>query len=107
MEQLLAALFGPRKNGEAKVGELRYQLLTAAAGALCEAERQGADRAVLLVHEFITRRTDDEKHRVNAADLNRFLHRLSHGSVSALGSELAGPFVVAGRPFLTTLSACT
>lgn len=100
VEQLGAALLGARQSGEPKIGDLRYQLLTAAAGALCEAERQGAKRAVLLIHEFVTRKTDDEKHRANAADLHRFLHRLSHGSVHTLGTQLAGPFSVPGSPLL-------
>jgi hypothetical protein len=101
VEQLVVALLGPRKSGEAKIGELRYQLLTAAAGVLCEAERRGTDRAVLLVQEFITRKTDDDKHRMNAADLNRFLGRLSHGEVGALGAQLVGPFLVPGSPLLS------
>lgn len=101
VQQLVVALLGPRKRGEAKIGDLRYQLLTATAGVLCEAERQGTDRAVLLVQEFITRKTDDEKHRMNAADLNRFLSRLSHDSAHTLGTQLVGPFFVPGSPLLS------
>ena len=101
VQQLVTALLGPRRSGEAKIGDLRYQLLTAVAGALCEAERQGIDRAVLLVQEFITSKTDDKKHRMNADDLNLFLERLSHGSAGALGTHLVGPFLVPGTPLLT------
>ena len=101
VEQLVMALLGPRKSGEPKIGELRYQLLTAVAGVLCEAERRETDRAILLVQEFITRKTCDEKHRMNAADLNRFLGRLSHGTVSALGTQLIGPFLVPDSPLLS------
>ncbi len=100
VEQLGAALLGPRQSGEPKIVDLRYQLLTAAAGALCEAERQRTDRAVLLIHEFVTRKTNDRKHRQNDIDLCQFLRRLSHGSVRTLGTQLAGPFLVASSPLL-------
>jgi hypothetical protein len=37
-----------------RVQDMRYQLLTALAGTLSEAEEQGAQHAVLMVHEFLT-----------------------------------------------------
>ena len=46
VEQLAAALLGPRLKGESALGKLRYQLLTATAGALRAGERHGADRVV-------------------------------------------------------------
>lgn len=100
VQQLGMALFGVSDINEPAISELRYQLFTATAGALCEAERRGLDRAVLLVHEFITRKTNDEKHRANAADLNRFLHKLSNGAVRESGAQLVGPFLVPGPPLL-------
>jgi hypothetical protein len=39
---------------EQRVQDLRYQLLTALAGTLSEAEKQDAQHAVLMVHEFLT-----------------------------------------------------
>lgn len=98
VEQLAAAFLGPRQRGEPHVGELRYQLLTACAGALCEAARQGVTRAVVLVHEFVTIRTDDIKHARNAADLDVFVRRLSHQVVMRVESDhLYGPFRVPGN----------
>jgi hypothetical protein len=102
VEQLALALFGPRRKGEPALGELRYQLLTATAGALRAGETRGATRVVLLVQEFWTRLTADAKHAANAVDFNRFVSRLSHGTVLAVeAGVLYGPFVVPGAPLFT------
>lgn len=103
IQQLAVALLGSRQNEEPALKDIRYQLLTATAGALCEAERRGLDRAVLLIHEFVTDKTSDEKHYANARDLNSFVARLSHGAVTSVQSEyLYGPFTVPGAPLLST-----
>jgi len=53
-----------------------YQLF-AAVGSLClEANRYGAQRAVLIVHEFRTNLTEDKKMDVNANALYDFLNQL-------------------------------
>jgi hypothetical protein len=44
IEQLAAALVGPRQTGDPSLRDVRYQLLTACAGALCEAGRRGYRR---------------------------------------------------------------
>ena len=99
VEQLAMSLLGPRLKGEAALRKLRYQLLTATAGALRAGEARGATRVVLLVQEFWTRLTTDSKHAANALDLNRFVNRLSHGTVSvAEPGVLYGPFAVPGGP---------
>jgi hypothetical protein len=103
LEQLGRAIVGERRTGTPSIGNLRHQLLTASAGVLCEAERQGCDRAILLVHEFITTKTNDEKHRRNAADLEAFLQRLSRdGGKPETLNGLRGPFTVPGSPLLTS-----
>lgn len=100
--QLASAILGERQRGDPQLGAIRYQLLTASAGALCEAERQGSARAVLLVHEFMTDKTSDPEHERNQSDLNAFVKRLSHGSVRTIRSgELLGPFFVPGNPLLS------
>jgi hypothetical protein len=100
--QLLSAFHGPRRNRNDELMAVRYQLLTACAGALCEAERHGFTRALMLVHEFVTDKTADRQHLRNANDLNSFLSCLSHGAVTGLGDEkICGPFVVHGAPLLT------
>jgi hypothetical protein len=101
VQQLAQALLGPRKQGDPTINEVRYQLLTACAGAVCEAERCGYSRALMLVHEFVTDKTKDANHCRNAADLDLFLRRLSHGAVVNLSvGEILGPFTVPGGPLL-------
>jgi len=76
---------------------LRYQLLTAVAGALVEAQRYGADATLFIVHEFVGR-TDDKKLNANAGDLNRFVSLLSRGTTETIcPGTLAGPFSVPGN----------
>jgi hypothetical protein len=71
---------------------LRYQLLTATAGALRAGKARGTGRVVLLVQEFVTRLTNDKKHQVNTNDLNLFVTRLSHGAVLSIEpAVLYGP----------------
>ena len=55
---------------------LGYQLLSALAGTLADAQSDSAHQAVLLIHEFVTDDTEDLKHRVNAEVLEAFLIRL-------------------------------
>jgi hypothetical protein len=101
IEQLTKALLGLHQPGEPPDDEIRYQLLTACAGALCEAERHGYSRALVLVHEFITEKTTDDKLRRNTEDLDTFVNRLSHGVVSTVqSSRIYGPFIVPGIPLL-------
>ena len=102
IQQLAVALLGPRVNNEPSLKDIRYQLLTATAGALCKAAEKSLDRAVLLIHEFVTDKTSDEKHEENARDLNHFVARLSHGAVTSVQPEcLYGPFTVPGAPLLS------
>jgi hypothetical protein len=102
VEQLASALFGPRRKGEPSLKGIRYQLLTACAGALCEGQRRDCNRALMLVQEFVTAETNDRKHAQNATDLNAFIKRISHGSVEGLqAGEIVGPFEVPGMPLLS------
>lgn len=90
VEQLTDALFGA-----CSITELRYQLLTASAGALCEAERKGYSRAMLLIHEFVTNETTDTKHHRNARDLQSFLNALTPDICAEIADgKLYGPFRV-------------
>jgi hypothetical protein len=99
VQQLAQALLGRRAANDPPIRDIRYQLLTACAGAICEAERRGNSRALMLVHEFVSDKTRDENHRRNAADLNLFLRRLSHNGISSIeAGEIRGPFSVPGAP---------
>jgi len=99
IEQLARALFGARQGDTPSVGELRYQLLTACAGILCEAERRGCKCALMLVQEFFTDKTRDELHRRNSEDFDLFIKRLSRGHDSFIRhGEIRGPYLVPGKP---------
>lgn len=111
VEELAASLLPartPRPNGRAlpPLRTLRYQLMTAVAGTLAYARQAGADRAVLVVEEFITDRTDDRLHTRNQRDLEQFLARLTGGEHIALApGRLAGPIRVPGAPLFASPAA--
>ena len=97
--ELAQALFHPSTAPEPPVTSLRYQLMTATAGTLAHAAAIGADRAVLIVHEFVTSKTSAKLLAENQADLSRFVARLSAGSITAVESGvLYGPFTLPGEP---------
>lgn len=55
----------------------------------------------MLVQEFVTDRTSDEKHRANGRDLDRFVSRLSGEAVRAVeAGQICGPFEVPGGALL-------
>ena len=92
IEQLARLLLRPRAEGAPKAADLRYQLLTACAGAVAEAERRKCSRAVMLVHEFVTSTTADANHERNAFDLVAFLSRLTDESCDeVVNGKLYGP----------------
>jgi hypothetical protein len=98
LEELAAALL-PLDIAPEVLNALRYQLLTACAGAVAEASRRGLSRAVMLVHEFITDETTDNKHQANARDLDAFLKQLARGSaVTAQSGQLLGQFTHRSHP---------
>jgi hypothetical protein len=106
VEALSAALLPPWRTGLAHLGDLRYQLLTGIAGTLAWAREIGASRAVFAVHEFVTDRSNDDKHAQNASDLNLFLERLSDGRFRGLSAGvLAGPVRVPGNERIPSLSS--
>jgi hypothetical protein len=93
--QLAQSLLGARETQDPPLWDLRYQLLTATAGALSEAARRGYTRALLLIHEFVTNATSDEKHTRNALDLDTFVTRISHGLITSVPSgTISGPFAL-------------
>jgi hypothetical protein len=77
IEALLALLAGPEANPAQEPWiRIRYQLVTAAVGALLEAQARKASLAVLAIHEFQTSETDEDNLARNAADLEAFLGAL-------------------------------
>jgi hypothetical protein len=77
------------------VGQLRYQLLTATAGAWAFAEEVGASRAALVIHEFVGPRVNQARLDVNRRDFDRFVDRVTEGADTTLGYfDLVGPLPV-------------
>ena len=99
IERLLAALFDTTTNDRDAL-ELRYQLLTVTAAAMAEAGRRSAQRAVVMVHEFATSLTTDDRRASNAHDLDRFVARLAGRRSPVEPGALLGPFRVPGKPIV-------
>ena len=81
LTDLCRAFFGTTADEEPALGQLRYQLLTATAGALAAARDARVTRAVMLVHEFRSVHTNDAKLAANAGALDAFVARLTRGAV--------------------------
>ena len=104
IQQLAASLLPPSVPETSRLGDLRYQLLTGLAGAIAFAIASKATKTVLVIHEFITERTDDRKHETNANDLVAFLARLTSGEVrSVVAGRLVGPIAIPGRPLFESV----
>ena len=98
--------FRAKGAGQARIGDLGYQLLTATAGTLAHAAEIGAARAVLIIHEFVTIGTHAKKLAANHANLKAFLARISCGSVADVESgTMYGPILVPGGPLFGTPAA--
>lgn len=95
---LMAAILGARGGQGPATLALRYQLLTATAGALAFAEQAQADVAVLVFHEFVDSRnvrTSPARVAANARDLDAFLSWMTDGTISSLAvGRLVGPIPV-------------
>lgn len=98
--RLLANAILPRyRAGHAKIGQLRYQLLTAIAGAWAFASEVQASVAVLVVHEFLSSRLNAVRLAENHQDLARLVVRVSDGRIPALeAGALIGPMQVPASP---------
>lgn len=93
VRDLLDAILPRGSDNAACRDKLRYQLLTATAGTLALAREKEIDRALFLVHEFVTAKTKDEKHEASAADLDFFVECLSSGTIKRVQqNEIVGPF---------------
>ena len=100
---LLATVFGPRRDDDPPLKDIRHQLLTATAACVVEAGRRGRPRVLLLIHEFVTDRTVERKLLPNAIDLGRFVKRLSHGVFKGVNpGDIVGPIHLPGAPRAST-----
>ncbi|MDZ4862877.1 MAG: hypothetical protein SGJ01_05455 [Gemmatimonadota bacterium] len=96
---LLHLLFGRDCNPEAAPWrELRYQLITAAAGTALQAGIDGSVAAVLIVHEFHSSLTAPVRLAANQADLDAFVALLSPGTTTVTAGQLIGPIQLPAPP---------
>lgn len=70
--EALIKRFVPSWHPAERVDDLRYQLLTALAGTISEAQAAGASHAVLMVHDFRTDQRPDDAAREHDRDLHAF-----------------------------------
>jgi hypothetical protein len=96
VEDLVTAIVGPRGLADERVLDLRCHLLSATAGAIATAARQGAANAVLLIHEFASDATTDARAR-NAKDLHDFGMTVFNVGFPHEAPWCVGPFHVHGR----------
>jgi hypothetical protein len=95
VQNLASSILRPPIDTCVRLGDLRYQLLTGIAGALAFAIQEKANRAIFIVHEFVTKQRNYSKHEANARDLNAFVARLTDGRLLSLQTGiLYGPFTV-------------
>jgi hypothetical protein len=92
VNELREVFFGERNDNQL---ELRYQLLTAVAGTIAEAKKQGANSAYFLVQTFVSDEINDNKHKQNQKDLNDFLSVFTKENYSKIeNKDLLGPFKI-------------
>jgi hypothetical protein len=100
IQNLARALLPPAQNGLPLLGELRYQLLTATAGALAFAAELKADTAVLIVHVFGGPEPSAGEAR-DREDLKSFARRLAGDpELEIAPGELLPPITVPGSSFI-------
>ncbi len=91
----LATAFGLDPDRQEVLG-LRHQLLTLTAATVEEARRKSAERAMMIVQEFVPRAATAGKRSPNARDLDRFLGTVFGHSGSLGPGMVAGPFRMEG-----------
>jgi hypothetical protein len=97
VQRLASALLPPRGGGDPHLGGLRYQLLSATAGALAFAKQENAQIAILLIYEFRNGNLCPRKLADHKRDLNQFVSRLSGGRYKEVDfGTLVGPISVPG-----------
>jgi hypothetical protein len=95
IRQLEAALIGNRESDSTSVDSLRYQLFTATAGALRAAIDYNCPRAILVIQEFVPVVKNMARLAANAADLDAFVARVTHGVITkVVYDRLEGPIRV-------------
>ena len=84
-------IFGEENDNQEK---LMYQLLTAVAGTIAEAKKQGANTAFFFVQTFVEK--ENTNHINNKIELNNFLSVFTKSEYNKIeNNEVLGPFRIA------------
>lgn len=95
ISELRIALFGKEENSQL---DLRYQLLTAVAGTVSEAEYRKSKTAILLIQTFLSDEIDKKKHLQNQSDLDAFISLFSKSKYTKiLDNQLIGPLRIVSK----------
>jgi hypothetical protein len=78
----LPAFVDPQRTLNPEIKRLPYQLFAGIAATLIESKERNAKRAIFVVHEFRTTKTDDRKMRINAETLDSFLRLVLHDNAA-------------------------
>lgn len=82
------------------ITKIRYQLLTALAGVIKEAEKRNAKKAYLICQTFITEVSDDKCVKLNESDLDYFISMLP-GEIEFNGVGLTNKIELANKNYPT------
>ena len=94
IKDLRVALFGKEDDSQLS---LRYQLLTAVAGTIAEANKQKAKSAIFLIQTFISYEINNNKHK-NQDDLDSFIMLLTKSNYTQIHNhQLIGPFRITSK----------
>jgi hypothetical protein len=96
VEALAKALFGRTLDEDVKLGTLRYQLLTAAAGILVEASQRKAGTALLVVHDLGSQSRAVNSLSETQMDVSDFVTALGGDALPINPGRVYGPLRVAG-----------
>jgi hypothetical protein len=96
LQGLTQAIGGWDAGADPRRLALRFQLFSAVAGTVAAAVDEGADQAVLCIHEFDTRQAKAAKQEQNEADLFDFLGVVFGERPRREGSWIAGPLKLHG-----------
>jgi hypothetical protein len=95
MRQLTEVILPPLRPGHAPLAEIRYQILTAIAGAWAFASQTDAATAVLVIHEFLGPTAAAGRVEQNRRDLDRVVRRITRGEIEQIvPGQIVGPLPV-------------
>ena len=103
VDHLCRAIFTNSPEQKSSIADLRYQLLHAVAATVIAAGERRASKALFVVHEFKTDKTDDRKIADNHTDLETFVAELTRGTTQSVNyGKAVGPISISGGEHVPT-----